>query len=317
MTVDRPNELDASIVIVNYRAAEFVERCLASVRASNGGLRLETVIVDNDSRDGSLERLRETLPATAVLAMPENRGFAAGVNAGFRHSSADLVVVLNPDTELRADVLPALLEHLHGHPQTAVVAPLLEDSGGRLAPNGYRRFPSLLTLGIDLCLPAGYVLAHAPTLHPYVISSAELRAGVRPAHVCGAVMAIRRSAYEQAGSLDEGFFLYLEETEWQQRVARHGWAIEIVPGARASHLVRGGGEESLTPSPHFVTSALRYLRMRGVPTALSRATLGISLALSWAMLRVIACLPAKRAKATLQARAYRSLLRRALTVRLR
>ncbi len=305
-------ELDGTVVVVNYRTPELVERCLESVHASRGELRLETVVVDNASGDGSVERLRAALPAATVLAMPENRGFAAGVNAGFRHSLAELVVVLNPDTEVRPGALQALLAHLREHPRTGVVAPLLEGPEGRLAPNGYRRFPGLLTVGIDLCLPIGYALAHAPALHPYAMSPAALRAGARPAHVCGAALAIRRRAYVEAGPLDEGFFLYLEETEWQQRVARQGWAIEIVPAARALHLVRGGGEEALAPSPHFVTSALRYLCMQGVPLARSRAVLCVSLALSWATLRAIACLPAKRAKATGQARAYRSLLGRAV-----
>ncbi len=305
-------ELDGAVVVVNYRTPALVERCLESVHASCGELRLETVVVDNASGDGSVERLRAALPAATVVAMPENRGFAAGVNAGFRHSAAELVVVLNPDTEVRPGALQALLAHLREHPRTGVLAPLLEGPDGRLAPNGYRRFPGLLTIGLDLCLPLGYALVHAPALHPYAMSPAALRAGARPAHVCGAVLAIRRRAYVEAGPLDEGFFLYLEETEWQQRIARHGWAIEIAPAARALHLVRGGGEEALAPSPHFVTSALRYLRMQGVPVALSRAVLCVSLALSWATLRAIACLPAKRAKAAGQARAYRSLLGRAL-----
>jgi N-acetylglucosaminyl-diphospho-decaprenol L-rhamnosyltransferase len=304
---------DAAVVIVNYRRAALVERCVASVRANSGGLDLETVVVDNDSRDGSVERLRAALPGVAVLALSANRGFAAGVNAGFRATRAELVIVLNPDTEVRAGALEALLACLREHPRTGVVAPLLQDAEGRLAANGYRRFPGLFTLALDLCIPIGYVLVHAPALHPYAMSPAALRAGARPAWASGAALAIRRSAYAQAGPLDEGFFLYFEETEFQQRVTLRGWAIELVPAAHVRHLLRGGGEDALVHSPYFVTSALRYLRLRGVPVALARAVLAVSLALSWATLRSIACLPAKRAKATGQARAYRALLWRVLT----
>jgi GT2 family glycosyltransferase len=307
--------VDAAVVIVNYRSAALVERCVESVYATAGALALETVVVDNDSQDGSVERLRAALPAATVVAMPTNGGFAAGVNAGFRHSRAELVILLNPDTEVRPGALAALLARLHAHPQTGVVAPLLEDGAGHFAANGYRRFPGLGTLALDLCLPLGYALAYAPSLHPYAMSPAALRAGARPVHVCGAALAIRRSAYVGAGPFDERFFLYLEETEWQRRVARDGWAIELEPSARVCHLVRGGGEEALAPSPHFVVSALVYLRRRRVPTALARLVLASSLALSWATLRLIACLPAKRARATGQARAYRSLLRIALTAR--
>lgn len=109
------------------------------------------------------------------------------------------MVVDNPDTEVRPGTLQALLERLREHTRTGVFAPLLEDADGRLAPNGYRRFPGPVTLGVNLCLPIGYALAHVPALHPYAMSPAALRAGVRPAHVCGAALAIRRRAYVQAG----------------------------------------------------------------------------------------------------------------------
>jgi N-acetylglucosaminyl-diphospho-decaprenol L-rhamnosyltransferase len=304
----RPVVPDAAIVIVNYRTAALVEECLASVRDTSAGLALETVIVDNDSADGSVERLRTAAPDADVIEMPNNRGFATGVNAGFRNSKAEFVIVLNPDTEMRAGALHALLERLRRHPLAGVVAPLLEDSDGRLEANGYRRFPGLLTLGLDLCLPFAYALSYAPSLHPYVYPPQALRAGGPVAHVCGAAMAIRRSAYEQAGPLDESFFLYLEETEWQQRVTERGWTIEIAPQARVCHLVRGGGEHAQAPSPHFIAGAMRYLSLRGVPVVISRAVLALALASSWITLCAIACLPSKRAKASRQARAYGSLL---------
>jgi GT2 family glycosyltransferase len=308
-----PVELDGAIVIVNYRTPELVERCLESVRATSGPLRLEIVVVDNDSSDGSFERMSAALPDATVLSMPENRGFAAGVNAGFRHTSAELVIVLNPDTEVRPDALRALLARLREHPHAGVLAPLLEDHDGQLAPNGYRRFPSLFTLCLEMCVPLSYALAYVPALHPYAIAPADLETGGPVAHVTGAAMAIRRSAYMNAGELDEGFFLYLEETEWQRRVADCGWAIELEPAARVVHLVRGGGEEALVPPAHGITSAMRYLRMQGVPVPISRACLALALATSWVTLCLIACLPGKRAKAMAQARAYRSLAWRALT----
>ncbi len=310
-----PAEPDVAIVIVNYRTSELVDTCLASVLASCGALTLETVIVDNASGDGSVERLREAHPYATVVAMPDNRGFAAGVNAGFLNSRAELVVVLNPDTELRPGALTGLVGALLGKPHTGVLAPLLEDGDGRLAPNGYRRFPGLFTLALDLCVPFSYALSllRMPGLHPYAMSPAALLAGRRPAHVTGAVMAIRRTAYQQAGPFDEGFFLYLEETEWQQRVTVRGWEIELLPTTRARHLMRGGGDQSLAHSPYFLTSSLRYLRLQGVPVGVSRAVLAVPLALSWLTLRAIAWLPAKRARAMVQARAYRSLLREALT----
>lgn len=299
---------DAALVIVNYKTPDLVERCLESVRASSGGLRLETVIVDNASEDGSVERLGVALPTARVIAMAENRGFAAGVNVGFANTTADPVILLNPDTEVRPGALQALLARLRERPRTGVVAPMLEGGDGELQPSAYRRFPNLLTLSIEMCVPISYALAYAPALHPYALPPKALGIGGRVAHVCGAAMAIRRQAYLDAGPLDEGFFMYLEETEWQRRVADRGWAIELEPNARVCHLVRGGGEEALVPPYYGVRSAVRYLRMQGTPKVVSRAVFAVVFLSSWVTLRLIACLPSKRARAAGQARAYRSLL---------
>jgi N-acetylglucosaminyl-diphospho-decaprenol L-rhamnosyltransferase len=300
---------DAAIVIVNYRSAALVEQCLASVAESSGRLRFETVIVDNDSGDGSVERLSRSLPEANVIAMHANRGFAAGVNAGFANSRADPVILLNPDTEVRAGAIEQLLARLREHPRAGVVAPLLEDDEGGLMSSGMRRFPNLLTMALAFSVPASYGFVYLPFRHFEAMSGEDHLAGRAPAHVCGAALAIRRGAYEQAGPFDEGFFLYLEETEWQGRVTAAGWNIELVPGARVCHLVRGGGQEALAPSPYVVKSALRYLRLKGVPVWLARAVLGLSIMSSVVTLRLIACLPSKRAHATWQAHAYQSLLR--------
>jgi N-acetylglucosaminyl-diphospho-decaprenol L-rhamnosyltransferase len=302
-------EPDAALLIVNYRTPELVERCLQTVSSSSAGVRVETVVVDNASGDGSFERLSASLADTKVIAMPANGGFAAGVNAGFRASAAELVIVLNPDTEVRAGALAALIARLREHPHAGVVGPSLEGAGGELQSSAYRRFPNLLTLSLEMCVPLSYALVYMPQLHPYALAPAELAVGGPVAHVCGAAMAIRRAAYEQAGELDEGFFMYLEETEWQRRVAACGWQVELEPAARVCHLVRGGGEEALAPPLQGASSAVRYLQMQGVPPLLSRLVLGATFVSSWVTLRLIACLPGKRARAAGQARAYRRLLR--------
>lgn len=312
LPVDGP-PVDAALLIVNYRSADLVAGCVEAVRTADGELALDVVVVDNGSRDGSVERLAAALPEARIVAEAENRGFAAGVNAGMRACEAELVIVLNPDTEVMPGALSMLLTRLRAHPTVGVAAPLLEHSDGSLQVSGYRRFPGLLTLFVELCIPIGYALVRAPALHPYALSPAAMLRGERPAHVYGAALAIRRAAYEQAGPFDERFFLYLEETEWQSRVTAAGWQIELVPDARVRHLVRGGGDRALAPSPYFLASAVAYLRLRGVPAPLSRAVLSVALLCSWATLRAIALLPAKRSTATSQARAYRSLLRAALT----
>lgn len=102
------------------------------------------------------------------------------------------------------------------------------------------------------------------------------------AHAIGAALLVRAEAARDAGPLDEGFFLYLEETEWQQRIARAGWGRNVVPSARFVHL--GGGSSSAHPlaSPHYLQSVRRYYRR---PRA-AMAVIRIAGTISWLSLRL-------------------------------
>lgn len=271
---------------MNFRSAELTLRCLDAV----GDDVAERVVVDNASGDGSVERLRSA--GVEVVAQASNDGFAAGVNAGFAATRAPVVVVLNPDTEPRPGAIARLVERLDDHPRLGLAAPRLVFDDGRAQPSAYKRFPGLGILFLELCTPLGYLLVHLPFLDPY--------RGTPARHVLGAAMAIRRSAYEDAGPFDERFFLYLEETDWQRRAHDRGWSVEVVEAAEVVHLVRGGGDAADAPSPHFVRSARRYLRLRGHRDGVVRLVLGAALWSSVVFLRAIG----RRSRAA----AYRRLL---------
>jgi GT2 family glycosyltransferase len=220
------------------------------------------------------------------------------------------VALLNPDTEPRPAALTALAEHLRDHPGAGVAAPRLLQPDGTPQPSAYKRLPGAGIVFLELCQPLGFAFVHAPRLDPHRIEPGAWRAGTRVAHVLGAAMLVRRAAYDDAGPLDEGFFLYFEETEWQARVTARGWTIELVPDAQVVHLVRGG-EPALAPSPHFVRSADRYLALRGVRPRLRRAAIGAGLLGSRAGLRVLARLKpgASRGRNVARARAFDALWR--------
>ncbi len=283
---------DAALVIVNYRSADLVLRCLQATGPSG-----ETLVVDNASGDGSVERLRAA--GVEVLARDSNDGFAAGVNAGFAATTKPYVVLLNPDTEPRPGALETLLAHLRSDPRLGVAAPQLVGENGEVQPNAYRRYPGRLTLFAELCLPIGFALDRLPRLDPYRYP----RGHAGPcAHVTGAALAIRRAAYEAAGPLDEGYFMYLEETEWQRRVAAAGYTIDAVPQAEVVHLVRGGDGGDLAPSPHFLASARRYLG-RGAGPLIATALLGSRAFI--ALMRVL--FPSRRELNAARAAAWREL----------
>jgi N-acetylglucosaminyl-diphospho-decaprenol L-rhamnosyltransferase len=246
---------DVSIIVINYRTEDLSARAVADARAAAGELSTEAILVDNGATADSAARLRTGVPDAEIVELTENRGFAAGVNAGVARAKGRFLLLLNSDAFMRGHALASLAAHLEAHPRAGVVAPRLLHDDGSLQINAYRRFPGLLTLFFEFCAPLH--LLHGRVLHPHTLPRTRFTSPVRVAHVMGAAMLVRREAFRDAGPFDEVFFLYLEETEWQRRVAAAGWEIWVEPTAETLHLEKGSSDAQVF-SPHYLESAKRY-----------------------------------------------------------
>jgi GT2 family glycosyltransferase len=259
---------DVSIIVVNYRTPDLTARALDSASSAAGEFSVEELAVDNGSADGSAAAIRERRPQAQVIELADNRGYAAGVNAGLARSSGRAALLLNSDAFATGDAVATLVRYLADHSRAGVVAPRLEWPDGSLQMNAYRRFPNLLTLFADFCLPL-HPLGATP-FHPHQLPPSRFDRPGRVAHVMGAAMLVRGEALDQVGKFDERFFLYLEETEWQRRVADAGWEIHLEPRAQFTHAGQSSDADAAVVSDHYVESALRYYRS---PAAARRAML--------------------------------------------
>jgi len=220
-------------VIVTYNSAGYIDRCLRALQPWMGRVVAEVVVVDNNSRDDT----REQAAAHAnvrLIANPCNTGFAAAANQGVRAIAPDLILLLNPDAEI-VDRLNAITE--------AFKDPRVGAAGGRLldgrgeAQRGFqvRRFPTpvalaLEVLGINRLWPSNRVNVRYRCLDLDPLHHADVE---QPA---GAFLAFRRSAWEQAGGLDERFKpLWFEDVDFCLMLRRKGWRILYVPEATACH----------------------------------------------------------------------------------
>ncbi len=252
-----------SIVIVSFNTRDLLGRCLASVvhspyhllvasildeeptlevapagYAVEGKMSCEVIVVDNASLDGSAKMVLNEYPGVRVLDAGENLGFARATNWGLREARGDLLLLLNPDTEVVGDSLAQLAGFLlKGGPQLAAVSPALLYPDGR-AQHAAFRFPTLWMSLFDFF----------PLHHRVVDSRLNGRYQVpgdgRPFpidHPLGAAMMIRRDALDVVGLLDEEFFMYCEEVDWCLRAARAGWSIYQLPTAK---IVHHGGQSS-------------------------------------------------------------------------
>jgi N-acetylglucosaminyl-diphospho-decaprenol L-rhamnosyltransferase len=218
---------DVSVVSVTYNALPWIEQSLASVHGA------ETVVVDNGSTDGTVAFVRERFPEVAVVEQ-ENRGLAAGWNAGVERTRGRYVLLLNSDAWLDAGALDALVAFADAHPDAAVVGPRLRNPDGTLQ-RSVRGFPTLWRLATEYF----FLRRLAPSSRAL---NAFYAAGfahdeVHEAEVLmGAVWLVRRAAIDEVGPADESFFLFSEEVDWAYRFRQAGWRSLFYPDAGATHV---------------------------------------------------------------------------------
>jgi GT2 family glycosyltransferase len=268
-------QLDLAIIIVSYNVRDLLRQSLRSIDAALAAepLRCHTLVVDNASHDGSAAMVRAEFPHVEVMALPANVGFAAGNNAGLRRilgedlrsaAAPRAVLLLNPDTEIVDGALHELLRYLDRHPNVAVVGPQLRYGDGSLQ-SSRRRFPTIGTLFwestlLELWWPRNrwalrYRYADQPAATPQPVD-----------WLVGAALMARSAVIAQAGLLDDSFFMYSEELEWQTRIraAQPGLhAIMYVPGAVIVHYEGKSSEQHLARRHiNFNRSKLRYAQLR-------------------------------------------------------
>ena len=216
-----------SIIILNWNTAALLEKCLRSIR-KHVTLDHETIVVDNNSADESVELVRNRFPHVRLLAQAENLGFSRGNNAGLEAARGAYLLLLNPDTELQPGTLEALIAFMTGNKRAGIAGPTLRFPDGSLQPST-APFP---TLWVEF-LRQTMLYRHFPTTAQRAAHRNELR---QVDTVTGAALLIRRECYEDIGPLDPSIFMFYEDTDWCKRAKETGWEIWFVPCSGIIHV---------------------------------------------------------------------------------
>lgn len=251
---------DVSVVVVTYNAMPWLEQCLESVRG------VETVVIDNGSSDGTVAFVRGRFPHVTLLEQ-ENRGLAAGWNVGITATGSRWVLILNADAWLVGDALERLLAAGEAHPDVAVVGPRLSNPNGSLQ-RSVRGFPTLWRLATEY-LYLRKLAPHSERLNGFYAGGFDHASEREVEVVMGAVMLVRRSAIDDVGPLDEGFFLFSEETDWCYRFAQAGWKTLFTPAAECVHV--GGASHGGRLFEENVRGHLRFFWKHHGPAEAERA----------------------------------------------
>jgi GT2 family glycosyltransferase len=274
---------------VSFNAREILKRCLQSVFQTCAKLRIEVVVVDNGSSDGSTDMLRSTLPAVNVISNDGNRGFAKANNQGIAASQGEYVLLLNSDTIMLGG-MGGMMRFLDETPDAAGAGCTLLNPDGTIQASCYG-FPTIIkqvchVFGVSRLFPKNAffrtVFEPLRRIFPRALGSYWRYDRVRTVDIAKfACFMIRRSALEQIGPLDESFFMYCEDADWCLRARRSGWRILFYPDAQVIHL--GRPRVFHRDHPQFVTqyrSLFYYHTKHSAPAtlALLSAFLGVAYA---------------------------------------
>lgn len=220
-------------IILNWRQAGLTVECLETLRAMEGPM-LDYLLIDNGSGDGSTEVFEKKLPWAAVLALPENQGFAAANNIGLRRAieeSYDFALLVNNDAFSETETLVKLLAESSS--DIALLSPkiLYESTPSRIWFCGGRQHPQLLEMrdrGLGELDGAKWSVARDVD------------------YLLGTFLLVDLEAARKTGLLDERFFFYYEDLDWSIRFRQDGFRLRVVGSARVNHRVSAstGGKEN-------------------------------------------------------------------------
>jgi GT2 family glycosyltransferase/thioesterase domain-containing protein len=245
----KPNRAAVTVVTVSYKSAALVARLLVTLAQERSrcrdSLELRVIVVDNASGDAPALRAAIGQHGFASFATlieaPRNGGFAYGNNLGLEHAyrtgtAPDYFVLLNPDTEVRPFAIERLVRFMERQPDAGVAGCSFESERGERWPYAYR-FPTLLS---EVEAAIGWSVV-TRLLRDHVVARHVADSEVNVDWIPGAALIVRREVVDRLGGMDEGYFLYYEETDFCRKVKRAGHGVYYVPDSRVMHI---GGQST-------------------------------------------------------------------------
>ena len=211
-----------AVIIVNYNVRHFLEQALLSVRKASAGLAVETWVVDNNSVDDSVAMVQEKFPEIKLIVNRDNIGFSKANNQAIRASTAEYVLLLNPDTVVQQDTFHKTLSFMDLHSDSGGLGVRTIDGSGTFLPESKRGFPSPW---VAFCKSFGlsHLFPKSPIFNGYYLGHLS-ETGTYPIDVLvGSFMLMRRSVLDKVGLLDEDFFMYGEDIDLSYRIVKGGF----------------------------------------------------------------------------------------------
>lgn len=227
--------MSTTVVIVTYNSGIYIERCISSVIKMTENTVFDIIVVDNASRDNTVNLIRSEFPDVRLIENKINAGFSRAVNQAVKESDADYLFLLNPDTILMNNSVKVFSDYLdkkENDNAACVGGELLYEDGKPALSYGF--FPSLFQVFFEqFGLRKLFKNYYYENLSPGCYSAGNAEKEVD--YVCGANLFIRKKVFDKLGSFDENFFLYYEETDFCYRLKKSGLKTMFAPSAKLIH----------------------------------------------------------------------------------
>jgi len=266
--------MDLSIIIVNWNTSDLLRQCLNSIYGNSPLDAFEIIVVDNGSRDGSLAMLEENFPSVILIRNDQNQGFARANNQGLSIAKGRYLMLLNSDTIVLPQGLDKLIQTAEAHVEVGVVGPQILNMDGSIQKS-WASFPSFFSELIGINVRRRNPVTTLPRVYDVD-------------WITGACMLVRARTVAEVGMLDDGYFMYSEETDWCFRIKKQDWKIWYLSDAEIYHL--GGGSakrSSLLQLSLLYQNKIRYFNKFYGPTQATLLRYGLAAAYFIGLIRRI------------------------------
>lgn len=248
---------DVSVIIVNWNCGNYISRTIESLYAYSKDISFELIVLDNNSNknDESYNFITQQLPSfenVKIILNNKNLGFAKANNIGIKLSSGKYILLLNPDTKLKSNVLKTLSEYLNKNPKTGIIGPKVLKPDGDFQSSCMRGEPYPIDVFFTLS-GISRAFENKFRFNKFALNHKNKNKTQTVAGLSGCCMMIRQEVLRTIGLLDEQFFLYFEETDLCWRTYNQKWNIVYNPNALIVH------QEGISTSKKFFVTNLHFI----------------------------------------------------------
>lgn len=234
-----------SVIFVNYNSGDYLIDCLKSLEVVSDKVNFDFWVVDNNSSDESIEKVRKFLPGAHYIENKENLGFGAANNQALKKINTELILLLNPDTKVEKETLPFMIKFMTEHPEVGAATCKAVHEDGSVDWAYHRGFPTPWASFL-------YFLGNDSLYH---LTEKDMEQIHEVDAISGSFFFTKKSVLDKVGLFDEDYWMYAEDIDLCFRMKKAGYKVMYVPNVTITHL-KGVSSGIKQHSQHLSTASL-------------------------------------------------------------